>query len=165
MSKKARTLDIEEDLAFQQKEWFWQRVGIGLLTLFVLAAMAGVMGGGGPLSGAEIADPSGRLRVEYQRMVRRGAASELRIHLRSDPPGFIQFWIASPYLEFVTVESIEPEPQTITVESERHVYTVRAGSSGVTVSLQTNLTQSGRFEGSIGIVNGPSVRFNQFSWF
>jgi hypothetical protein len=165
VSKKARTLDIEEDLTFQRKEWFWQRVGIVFLSLFVAAAMAGAMGGGGPLSGAEVADSSGRLRVEYQRVVRRGATSEVRIHLRSDPPGFIQFWITSAYLELVTVESIEPQPQTITVEGDRHVYTVRAGSSGVTVSLETKHTQTGRMEGWIGIVNGPSVRFNQFSWF
>ena len=165
MSKKGRTIEIEEDLAFQRKEWFWQRVGIVLLSLFVLAALLGVTGAGGPLANGDIADPSGRIRVEYARIVRREAVTELRIHLQSDPPGFIQFWIDAPYLEFVNVISIEPEPQTSTVENERHVYTVRAGSSGVTVALETKHARAGRFQGSIGIVNGPSVRFSQFSWF
>lgn len=165
MTRKARTLEIDEDVDFQRREWFWQRVGFGLLAVFVLAAALGVTGAGGVLSGGEISDPSGRLRIEYQRMVRRGAASEVRLHLQNDPPGFVQFWIASPYLEFVNIESIEPEPETITVESDRHVYTVRAGSSGVSVSLQTKHAQSGRFEASFGIVNGPGLRFTQFSWF
>jgi hypothetical protein len=165
VSRKARTIELEEDLAFQRKEWFWQRVGIVLLSLFVLAAVLGVTGAGGPLADAEIADPSGRIRVAYERVVRREAVSELRIHLQSDPPGFIQFWIDAPYLELVNVISIEPEPQTSTVENERHIYTVRAGSSAVTVSLETKHARAGRVEGSIGIVNGPSVRFTQFSWF
>jgi hypothetical protein len=165
VSKKASILEIEEDLGFQRREWFWQRVGFGVLTLFVLAAFLGMTGAGGALSEREISDPSGRIRIAYERVVRRGAVSEVRIHLQNDPPGFVQFWIASPYLEFVNIESIEPEPETITAESERHVYTVRAGSSGVSVSLQTKHVQSGRFEASIGIVNGPAVRFTQFSWF
>ena len=31
MSRKTRSIEIDEDLAFQRKEWFWQRAGIALL--------------------------------------------------------------------------------------------------------------------------------------
>ena len=164
MTKK-RTLEIDEDLAFQKREWLAQRIGIGLLALFVIAAALGFTGLGGPLNHAEAGERGGPIHVEYERVVRRGAKTSMKLNLRTDPPGFIQFWVSAPYLENVVVDGLEPAPQTVTVESERHVYTIRAGSTDVTVTVEVQPQTFGRLEGEAGIVGGPSVRFQQVSLF
>ncbi len=70
MSRKDRTLDIDEDLNFQKREWFFQRVGIGILFLFVLAALLGFTGMGGPVSHGEAGERGGPVFVEFERFVR-----------------------------------------------------------------------------------------------
>ena len=165
MSKKARTLEIDEDLQFQRKEWFYQRLGVASLCALVIAAALGVTGMGGPVSHAEAGERSGPLFVEYERFVRRGAKARMRLHFRSDPPGFIQFWVSAPYLEDVIVDSVAPTPETVTVEGSRHVYTVRAASPEVTVTVEIGHHTFGRLAGEVGIVGGPSVTFRQLSLF
>jgi hypothetical protein len=165
MSKKARTIEIEEDLHFQRKEWIFQRIGVAVVGVFVLAALLGLTGMGGPLSHASAGERGGPLYVEYERFVRRGAKATMKLHVRSDPPGFIQFWVSAPYLADVIVDSVAPVPQTVTVEGTRHVYTVRAASPDVTVTVEVNHQTFGRLEGEVGIVGGASVRFTQLSLF
>ena len=165
MNRKARTLEIEDDLQFQRKEWFFQRVGIAILSCFVIAAAFGATGMGGPLSHAEAGERGGPLFVEYERFVRRGAKATMRLHFRSDPPGFIQFWVSAPYLSGVIVESVSPTPQTVTVEGARHVYTIRAASPDVIVTVEMEHKTFGRLAGDVGIIGGTSVGIRQLSLF
>lgn len=164
MTKK-RTIDLDEDLDFQRREWLAQRIGLGLLALFVISAALGFTGIGGPMSHAEAGERGGPIHLEYERFVRRGAKASMKLHLHSDPPGFIQFWVSAPYLEKVMVDGIDPVPQPVTVERDRHVYTIRAGSPDVTVTVEVEHQTFGRLEGEVGIVGGPSVRFQQLSLF
>ncbi len=165
MSKKDRSLDIEEDLQFQRKEWIFQRIGVAFVGVFVVAAMLGLTGMGGPLSRASAGERGGAVYVEYERFVRRGAKATLKLHVRSDPPGFIQFWVSAPYLENVIVDSVAPVPQTVTVEDARHVYTIRAASPEVTITVEMEHQTFGRLEGEAGIVGGAAVSFTQLSLF
>lgn len=164
MSKK-RSIEIDEDLTFQRKEWFAQRVGITLLSLFVIAALLGLTGSGGVLNHATAGQRGGAVYVEYERVVRSGTPATMTLHLHNDPPGFIQFWVSAPYLADVNVESVSPMPQTVTVEESRHVYTIRAASPDVAITLEMEHKTWGRLEGEVGIVGGPSVRFSQLSLF
>lgn len=164
MSKK-RALEIDEDLAFQRMEWFAQRIGITLLSLFVVAALLGVTGSGGVLNHATAGARDGAVYVEYDRVVRRGATTRMTLHFHQDPPGFIQFWVSAPYLADVSVESVAPLPQTVTVEESRHVYTIRAASPDVAITLELEHKTWGRLEGEVGLVGGPSARFDQIALF
>jgi hypothetical protein len=165
MSKKGRSIEIEEDLQFQRKEWIFQRIGVAFVGIFVIAALLGVTGMGGPLSHASAGERGGPLHVEYERFVRRGAKATMKLHFHSDPPGFIQFWVSAPYLENVIVDSVAPVPQTVAVEESRHVYTIRAASPDVTITVEMEHETFGRLEGEVGIVGGTAVRFTQLSLF
>jgi hypothetical protein len=165
MNKKARTLEIEEDIRFQRNEWLFQRIGVVVLCAFVVAAAIGLTGMGGPLSHAEAGERGGPLFVEYERFVRRGAKASMSLHVHSDPPGFIQFWVSAPYLEDVIVDSVAPIPQTVTVEGSRQVYTIRAALPDITVTLEMEHKTFGRLTGEVGIVGGPSVNIRQLSLF
>jgi hypothetical protein len=165
VSRKERSIEIDEDLSFQRKEWFAQRVGIVVLSLFVLAALLGLTGAGGVLSHATAGERARGVSVDYERFVRRGAMATMTLRLRSDPPGFIQFWVSAPYLASVRVESVAPMPQTVTVEEERQVYTIRAASTDVDVTIEMEHMTWGKLQGEVGIVGGASARFSQISLF
>lgn len=165
VTTKPRTIEIDEDIAFQRKEWFWQRVGITVLSLFIAAALVGLTGSGGVLNHGEAGERGAAVSVEYDRVVRRGATTSMTLHFHNDPPGFIQFWISAPYLDAVHVESVSPMPQTVTVEESRHVYTIRAASPDVAVTLDVQHKSWGRLDAEVGVVGGPSVQFRQVSLF
>ena len=164
MSKKSRTLEIDEDLQFQRKEWLFQRIGAALLVVFVVAALLGFTGMGGPMSHGEAVGQDGLLHVEYERFVRRGGMSTVRLHLRS-APGDVRFWVSAPYFEHARIESVAPTPELVSVESDRHVYLIRSGSSDVTVTLEVEHEAVGRLDAEVGLVGGPSVRFSQLAIF
>ena len=163
-SKKARTLEIEEDITFQQKEWFIQRIGTVMLFLFVGAALLGLTGMGGPLSHADVSDADGALHVEYERFVRRNAPSTIKVRLRGGP-GDLRFWVSSSYLEQVRIDSIVPPPQLVFTESNRHVYVIRSATPDVLVTLDVEHLGMGRREAEVGLVDGPSVRLSQLAIF
>jgi hypothetical protein len=162
---KKRALEIDEDIAFQRKEWIAQRIGIVLLALFVLSALFGLTGRGGPLSHGEAGDRNGPVHVEYERFVRRGAEATLSLHFRSRAPGDVRFWVSAPYLQVVTIEDILPRPVITSVEQERHVYTIHAGSPEITVTFKVEHTTIGRIHAEIGLIGGPAARFSQLSMF
>jgi hypothetical protein len=164
VTKKRRDLEIEEDLAFQQKEWRAQRIGFTLLVSFVLAAFLGVTGVGGPLSKGTAGQETGPVYVEFERFVRRGAVSTITLHLHS-APGAVRFWVSAPYFEHVRVEGVAPQPQLVSVESNRHVYTIHTGSHDVTVTLDVEHQSVGKVDAAVGLVDGPSVQFSQRALF
>jgi hypothetical protein len=165
VSRKQRTLEIDADARFQTREWLAQRMGISLMALFVIAALLGLTGAGGVLNDGTAVSGSGDVRVEYDRIVRRSATTSMTLHLHSDPPGFIQFWVSAPYLEAVDIESVAPTPQTVTVEDSRHVYTIRAASPDVAVTVTLLHKTWGRLNGEVGIVGRDSARFGQVAVF
>src|SRR5688500_4063366 len=164
MSKKARTLEIDEDLRFQRKEWFFQRIGALLLVLFVIAALLGFTGMGGPLSHGEAGERSGPLHVAYERFVRRGGTSTVKPHLRS-APGDVRYWVSAAYFEHARIEAVAPTPELVTVEAYRHVYVIRSGAAAVTVTLEVEHKAVGTLDAEVGLVGGPSVRFSQLAIF
>jgi hypothetical protein len=162
---KKRTIEIDEDIAFQRREWLAQRIGLALLFLFVLAALLGLTGAGGPLNHGEAGDPVGPIHVEYERVVRRGARATVKLHLRSNTPGAIRFWIAAPYFNHVKIDTVVPQPDSVSFEQGRHVYSIPSAEAESTITLHPEHETIGRIVGEIGLVGGPAIRFRQVSLF
>jgi hypothetical protein len=156
-------LQIEEDPEFQQKEWLAQRVGLALLAVFVIVAVLGLTGAGGFLSKGTAGD-SAVLLVEYERIVRRGAHSTIQLHVRRRSPE-VRFWLSSSYLEYVQIAGVFPEPELISEEPGRFVYTVKGLSQDALVTLDVAHQSFGRIEAEVGLEGGPSLRFTQWAWF
>lgn len=87
-----------------------QKIALGLLSSFILAALAGVFGDG-PLSDAHVTSPDGQLRVDYQRFGRRDAEQTLDITLLA-PRGSeqIELSLDQEYLRRVQITEIFPAP-------------------------------------------------------
>jgi hypothetical protein len=164
MSKKTRTLEIEEDINFQQREWFFQRIGKVMLFLFVGAALVGLTGMGGPLSHRDVSDAGGTVHVEYERFVRRNAPATIKVRLHGGP-GDLRFWVSSAYFEHVRIDSIVPPAQLVSTDSNRHVYLIRSATPDVLVTVELEHLSMGTREVEVGLVDGPSVRLSQLAIF
>src|SRR5262245_33291677 len=151
-------------MAFQRKEWLAQRLGVVVLFVFVFAALLGVTGMGGPLSRRVVGEPDGPIQIEYDRFVRRGGIATIKVRLNGIS-GAPRLWISSEYFDYVRIESIDPRPDSVSIENNRHVYTVPTQSSQATITLHVEHETFGRLQGEIGLVGSSAFRFSQFSVF
>ncbi len=165
MSKIPRvgSLEIDQDLDFEHRQWTVQRIGWAVILLILAAGIAGLLGSG-PLSHAEAAQ--GPLTLSYERFVRKRGPSELQIHLA---PGAAQndvvaIWIAQDYLDKIDIERLLPEPVEVSTSAERVVYHFAiedpAQRSEIIVDLEPS--EPGRIQGHIGLLDGPEIVFDQF---
>ena len=158
-------LEIDQDIDFQRREWRAQRIGRGVLFVIVLAALAGVFGGG-PLATASVRTPDGRLRVEYDRIARHGAPTPLRVHVAPPASGdsVIGVWIDQAYMHGVILRGISPEPTEGQAGDQRLVYRFRLSdpSRAADIIFQVDGHELWSRHGAMGLVNGDSVRLRQF---
>lgn len=110
MVDQRKTFEVDEDKAFQRRDWSFERAGWVVIALVVLAAVLGLMGHG-PLSGAEATTPDGAMRVEYARFERHGAPSSIILHIarRVASDTTVTFFLSREYLGGVRLERTVPE--------------------------------------------------------
>jgi hypothetical protein len=96
-------LEINEDLEFEHRSWQVQRVAWAILSLIVLVALLGLLGGGGPFSVARVGMGS-PLEVSYARFARHNNAVEMAVRLQPGavPGDEARVWVNSTYLERTT---------------------------------------------------------------
>lgn len=164
MSELRRVGDLElgQDLAYQRREWLFERIGWASLVLVVVAALAGLFGGG-PLSRRERATSGDALRIEYEQFIRRKAEATLTVHLGGSPDGPVRVWIDGDYPGAVESKEIAPRPDRVEVGDGRHTFVFpHAGSGGeVTIRFRFAPDRAGTLRGRVG-VGSHSVELSQF---
>ncbi|MDG9925668.1 MULTISPECIES: hypothetical protein [unclassified Pseudomonas] len=106
---RSRTEPVRENMPLQLRVWRLERLGWCCLLAVVLLALAGVFGKG-PLSTAKASSADGRLQVEYQRIARNGAHSELLIHVQKAGERQLEIDLSGDLFDGVSIEAIEPQP-------------------------------------------------------
>jgi hypothetical protein len=105
-----RSIQIEEDLTYQRREWRFERAGWAVMVVLLLAGLLGLFGYG-PLSRAR-AGTQGALMVRYDRLQRASAPTEY--HFQAAPwltrNGQLRLRFDDALLDEVEMESILPEP-------------------------------------------------------
>ena len=114
MSKHLTVRDIE-NLRFQRREWFTQRIWWPVLGLVVLAGLLGVFSSG-PLSETTAGGRASGFELEYERFVRNTGKATWTIRLtpaavRNHKAGL---FVSDGLRQTMQVESIEPAPSTET---------------------------------------------------
>lgn len=104
-------LQIHQHEAFQRREWRAQRIGWVLVLLFVLAALAGLLGGG-PWSWSTATTADGQVQVHYERFAHLEADDQLTVTVSSEAVtgDSVDVEIAEGWLRAVDVDGIVPEP-------------------------------------------------------
>jgi hypothetical protein len=107
--ERVGSLEINQDLDFQRREWRLQWVAWGVVLLILVAGLAGLLGGG-PLSNGQAS--AGPLAVNYERFVRKQAPARLELMVSPEAAvdGEVALWIGDGFLEKVNVAGVIPEP-------------------------------------------------------
>ena len=152
--------------ALQRRVWRVQRVAWVLMALVVLAALLGLLGSG-PLSRRSVTSADGSVRVEYERFLRRGASTTLRIHAgRAGNETALAVWLARPYLEDVRINSVQPPPERVHASYDRLIWNfeVSARDRGAALMVTIHLVPEamGRLRAAVGLGPGPGLGFSQW---
>lgn len=156
-------LEIAQDLRFQRRDWIAQRVGWVVMALILLAALAGLIGRGGPLARTQARSPDGGLRVEYDRFAHYEAPTRLRLSVAGAAARGeqVRLWIERAYLTRARVQQVMPEPDAVRLAGDRVIYLFDAGAGG-DVSFELRPNSFGVLAGRAGLEGGGEVAFRQF---
>lgn len=158
------SLEIEEDLAAQHREWRFQAVGLVLLGLLVIGALSGLFGHG-PLAATGATSPSGELQVDSGRFARRGGDESLRI--RADAAlasaGRFEVAIERGFVDDLGIEHVEPSPESVETRGDALVYVFPQAEPAADLEVTLQLSPAGMWStGGVVSVGGQSVRVRQF---
>lgn len=163
--KKFGDLEIQEDIAFQQRSWRYQRIGQLAVILLVLAGAIGLFGGG-VIGVRQQSDASGRLLIEHPRFMRADAAYEIRLEVspRLVEHRELNLWIDRTILKNLQIETISPAPESVQLQAGRYLYrfSAEAGQELAPIAFYVRSRGMGSSRGRIGIVNGPDLAVGYF---
>ncbi len=159
------SLEVSEDIEFEKRSWFWERVGQTVVMILILAALAGLFGGG-PLSTARAVSPSGSLIVEHPRFTRNQSAYKLVIQVAPTAvrDGALELWIDEALARALTINSISPTPEATRLGSGRLHLRFRASpdESLAPITVHATADAIGRERGQLGLTDGEHVDVSSF---
>lgn len=173
MSKlqEINTLQVDQDLIFQERAWRFQRVGRWGIALLLLAALLGVFGAG-PVSFASQADAQGQLRLDYERFLRSQADATLSVQVYPDKkhPAELHLWFSREYLNAFRIQEITPLPIQTQLAPDKVVLFFAVSENAqaskdqqpVALSFQFSALKTGWVSGTIGLENGPELHLWHF---
>lgn len=154
-ASKKRSLQIDEDLPFERRQWRVQRVGWVLMALVLLLALLGLFGGG-PLSHARRVD--GGLGLEYERFVHASAPTTLRITL-TPQDAVAGVSLDQRYLKAMSVDQVHPQPNRVEVRADgRTFYFDAPDSQPVSVEIDLRPPDAGLAAGILRSSGRESTR-------
>ncbi|HET9460108.1 MAG TPA: hypothetical protein VFO51_09030 [Sphingomicrobium sp.] len=133
--KVAGGLQISEDRSWQEKFWTAQRVAWAVMALFILAAIAGLTGKGGPLASATAR--MGDAVVDYPAITRWQSDEQVQFHLADSDPDRVDILLSPHFVHLFAINSIEPEPSEVKATGAGHRFTfeTEAGARGRTITF------------------------------
>ncbi|HEV2128932.1 MAG TPA: hypothetical protein VGR22_09965 [Thermomicrobiales bacterium] len=111
----------------------------------------------------------GALVLEYERFVRHGARTTFSIAADSSQVenGEIELWMSSEYFDAIDLQNISPQPNEVRDAGDRRimVFLVEDPSTTLTVELSARPREIiGWISAEAGVVDGPSIAFDQLSY-
>lgn len=170
-------LEIDQDLEHERKAAIVRKVGWTLMTLTVLAGLAGLFGRSGPLNRTHTGE-SGPLVLEHERFTRLQTETTVTAHLR--PPAGARearIWVERSYIDDMQVDGIVPEPDRIETGADRLVLVFPLAPSGpagpsaagaasgpgvLQVDFHLQPQRIGPAHGRVGVEGGAELELRQF---
>lgn len=139
-----------------------QRFGWGVMAVILVLALAGGFGRGW-LAQARVASATSGLQVEYDRLARADAPTELRLSIRSPPANEVELTFPSHYIARMQMESIVPPPRHARVGPRGITYAFGVGGDGpVAVVFAMKPRAAGRIDAAVALGADVPVTFRQF---
>ena len=165
MGSSALKATLDSELGFQRKQWRIERIGWTVMAVLILYALAGGLGGGGPLSNTEVVAVDGSARVRYEKFARQLTPTTVEINVTQLPDGRpTQLHVDGSYINSTTIKSILPEPDTTTIADNGYVLGFKrsAGVADTKIRLQLEPQRIGPVKGWLIINSGQKLTINQF---
>jgi hypothetical protein len=162
---RARGNPFGEDLVFQRREWQVERFGWAVMVVIIVIALSGVLGGGGLVARATVADAAGSTEVRYARFARYASPTTLHINLAASASGRpIRLRVSDRYLSEMSVRAITPPPTSTVIADRQHVFVFErsAAPASATIRFELEPTASGRHLGWIAVDEAAPLSFTQF---
>jgi hypothetical protein len=163
--EESRSIEVDEDMAWQRRTWVIQRIGWLTMGGLVLTALTGVFGHG-PVSWRQASDPAGLVRVEYERFERQYSEHTLRVDIapHATAGDAIILRLNGAFLDAAEVKGIVPEPRgTRSVGSDvEYIFPVAQLGQPATIRFSLKLREAGSVKGEIGLNGREPARFTQF---
>jgi hypothetical protein len=160
-------LEIEDDQGFQRRCWQIERIGWGVMTLILLAALLGLMGTG-PLTNATAGNPQSGLWIKYQRFDRLLAPEQVEVHVGpgNAREGRVTVWLGRSFVEGLDVQDIMPTPESVEAHGDRLAYVFRVPNPRDEVAISFNVQPQrwGPSRGLAGLAGGPTVTLDRFTY-
>jgi hypothetical protein len=141
-----------------------QRFAWGVMALLVALTMAGAFGGGW-LAQARVASADARLHIDYDRLARADAPTQLRLSIRPSPAdrGEVELTFPSQYLEQMQVETIVPPPLRARSGSRGITYAFGVATEGAPAVVVLTLMprRAGWVDASVALGGAVPVAFGQ----
>jgi hypothetical protein len=157
-------LQLDEDMRLQRVTWTVERIGWVLMGLVLLADLLGLLGAG-PRGWAHAGDQAQGLRVEYRPRERLNNPTSLNVQLVPQPPGQerVQFWVSRELLDNITLERVEPEPESVLAAENgmELVFHLADSQAAANVRLSLRYLTWGRVRGALGVPGLPAVELSQ----
>jgi hypothetical protein len=151
--KQVGDIQVNQDLNFQHKAWLVQRAGWILMTLALIAGLAGFFGDG-PASRAQAGGIGVPVSAEYDRFTRLQMPSRITFRLEegSVQDGKAHLWISRELEEGMKVIMIQPPADSVKTSQNGLEYLFEVGDTGFPafVILSYWPERTGYHQGSIG---------------
>ena len=164
-SDRSRKRPFDEDMGFQRAQWRVERFGWAVMGVIIIAALAGVFGGGGFVARATASDAAGSTEVQYARFARFSSPMTLEISVTASQSGRpMRLSISDRYLGGMNVQAITPPPTSTSIADRQHVFVFERSASRAAATIRFDLEPAamGRHEGSITVDDGAPVSFAHF---
>lgn len=152
------SLGIEEDIDLHIAGWIVQRIGWGLMLLFLILAATGFFGDGAA-SVEELV--SGETSLSFEKYTRRENDTELEI-IASSQNGSIRIGLSPEFNQTFRIERMVPDPRHQGTDNGRIVLDFAAsGRAQITLFLKVRKHETGKAR-SIVTVNDHPFILSQF---
>jgi hypothetical protein len=159
VSKVKDEVAVGEDLKFQGKWWRFEQVVWTVITLILIADVAGAFGRG-PLAKAERRSSDGTMDIQYERIERTGTPSKM--HIRFSPGavhnGQIKLFVSESLVGKLGTQRVVPSPQSAVVGDGGLTYTFPASTPPMSIELVLQPSGPGVNKFTVKIPGADSVQ-------
>lgn len=161
--KKSRNVPVIEHLPLLRVSWHLEKLGYFVIFTVVFLALLGFFSNG-ILSDKEKFNESKTLKINYEKFVRNGTQTELKIRMKNDENKYIIVIISDQLDNFYMIESVVPQSLQVSHQDNNLYFTSpkNASQQWHTFTFILRSKEWGEFQARITGADGKPVTINQW---